>query len=168
MPSFRACKRPPKRRRTVFQTKSKTGFPWLWNIAAIFCPCEAINMAGISTAQPCGTRKITFSLLRRISSMISSPCQSTRGWIFSGPRIASSAIIAIACGAVANISSTIASRSASLRSGKQRDRLINARRRELLPSFPAKRPNRARMGSRNFAGVKAIPAIAATPNQAPQ
>ncbi|SAJ33532.1 Uncharacterised protein [Enterobacter cloacae] len=122
----------------------------------------------MSTPQPCGTRKITFSSLRRISSMISSPFQSTRSTIFSGPFSASSAIIAMAWGAVVYMSSMIASRSASLLSGKQYNRFICARRRALLPKRPARRPTLPSTGSRREAGSNAMPANAYTPSQAPQ
>ncbi len=97
-------------------------------------------MAGMSTPQPCGTRENDFFVVTThlLNDFQTFPVNTLLD--FFGPRIANSAIIAIAAMALAeNISSTIASRSASLRYGKAQRQLISARRRELFPSRPAKR-----------------------------
>lgn len=63
------------------------------------------------------------------------------------------------CNAVANILSTIISRSVSFFSGKQSDKLIVALRRAFLLNLPAQRPIFAKTGSLNEGGNIEIPAI---------
>ncbi len=131
IPSFLACRRRQSDDAPCSRHNQKPGCPDLEH-RCHFLPLRGHQHGRNIDAQPCGTRKITFSLLRRISS-ISPALASQRAAEFSPARVLP---ISHHCHRLRRGGKHLINnrfRSASLRSGKQSDRLINARRRSFFP-----------------------------------
>ncbi len=131
IPSFLACRRPPKRRAPCSRHNQKPGCPD-YGTSLHFLPLRGHQHGRNIDGPTVRTRKITFSLLRRISSMISSP-SSQRAAEFSPARVLPTqpSLHRLRRGGKHLIYNRFAF--SFTRSGKQSDRLINARRRELFP-----------------------------------
>ncbi len=131
IPSFLACRRPPNDDAPCSRHNQKPGCPDYGN-RCHFLPLRGHQHGRNIDGPPCGTRKITFSLLRRISSIISA-LASQRAAEFSPARVLPTQhhCHRLRRGGKHLINNRFAF--ASLRSGKQSDKLINARRRELFP-----------------------------------